>query len=217
MGAVSTGQCTEHAQTRPERDSNARLLCCIWAFDKRECDSKVHRRFGGTCCLFLQWPNESHSLLFLLTVSFVNASTLKMEAARCSKTSVKFSGLHGFTSVRYYSSQGVRVLCFLLHFFFDPEDGSITFFLKHQWSPNLLHGVTCPKIVLVFLTVSGRPDSVIVAIGMIHCLQTDSTISFVCERDPLSRLLVLHGLSPWANYTDRATAASRRSVANLCG
>jgi hypothetical protein len=27
----------------------------------------------------------------------------------------------------------------------------------------------------------------------------------------------LHGLSPWANYTDRATAASRRSVANLCG
>jgi hypothetical protein len=27
----------------------------------------------------------------------------------------------------------------------------------------------------------------------------------------------LHGLSPRANYTDRATAASRRSVANLCG
>jgi hypothetical protein len=27
----------------------------------------------------------------------------------------------------------------------------------------------------------------------------------------------LHGLSPWANYTDRATAAFRRSVANLCG
>jgi hypothetical protein len=26
-----------------------------------------------------------------------------------------------------------------------------------------------------------------------------------------------HGLSPRANYTDRATAASRRSVANLCG
>jgi hypothetical protein len=27
----------------------------------------------------------------------------------------------------------------------------------------------------------------------------------------------LHGLSPRANYTDRATAACRRSVANLCG
>jgi hypothetical protein len=27
----------------------------------------------------------------------------------------------------------------------------------------------------------------------------------------------LHGLSPRANYTDRATAASRRSVANLWG
>jgi hypothetical protein len=27
----------------------------------------------------------------------------------------------------------------------------------------------------------------------------------------------VHGLSPRANYTDRATAASRRSVANLCG
>jgi hypothetical protein len=27
----------------------------------------------------------------------------------------------------------------------------------------------------------------------------------------------LHDLSPRANYTDRATAASRRSVANLCG
>jgi hypothetical protein len=28
---------------------------------------------------------------------------------------------------------------------------------------------------------------------------------------------LLHGLSPRANYTDRATVASRRSVANLCG
>jgi hypothetical protein len=28
---------------------------------------------------------------------------------------------------------------------------------------------------------------------------------------------LLHGLSPRANYTDRATASSRRSVANLCG
>jgi hypothetical protein len=27
----------------------------------------------------------------------------------------------------------------------------------------------------------------------------------------------LHALSPRASYTDRATAASRRSVANLCG
>jgi hypothetical protein len=27
----------------------------------------------------------------------------------------------------------------------------------------------------------------------------------------------LHGLSPRANYTDRVTAASWRSVANLCG
>jgi hypothetical protein len=31
------------------------------------------------------------------------------------------------------------------------------------------------------------------------------------------RIKKLHGLSPQANYTDRATAASRRSVANLCG
>jgi hypothetical protein len=27
----------------------------------------------------------------------------------------------------------------------------------------------------------------------------------------------LRGLSPWANYTDRATAACRRSSANFCG
>jgi hypothetical protein len=33
---------------------------------------------------------------------------------------------------------------------------------------------------------------------------------FMCKKK-------LHGLSPRANYTDRATAASRRSVANLCG
>jgi hypothetical protein len=34
---------------------------------------------------------------------------------------------------------------------------------------------------------------------------------------PYSIFFLLHGLSPRANYTDRATAASRRSVANLCG
>jgi hypothetical protein len=35
--------------------------------------------------------------------------------------------------------------------------------------------------------------------------------------DGVKKKKKLHGLSPRANYTDRATAASRRSVANLCG
>jgi hypothetical protein len=35
--------------------------------------------------------------------------------------------------------------------------------------------------------------------------------------DNIKKKKKLHGLSPRANYTDRATAASRRSVANLCG
>jgi hypothetical protein len=36
-------------------------------------------------------------------------------------------------------------------------------------------------------------------------------------KKPVAVAVLLHGLSPRANYTDRATAASRRSVANLCG
>jgi hypothetical protein len=34
---------------------------------------------------------------------------------------------------------------------------------------------------------------------------------------PKNKTNKLHGLSPQANYTDRATAACRRSVANFCG
>jgi hypothetical protein len=50
-----------------------------------------------------------------------------------------------------------------------------------------------PENGTLFLTVSGRPESVIVPIGMMHCQQNDSTISLVCDEDPLSRLLV-HGM-----------------------
>jgi hypothetical protein len=39
--------------------------------------------------------------------------------------------------------------------------------------------------------------------------------NMLCDKE--IKKLKLHGLSPRANYTDRATAASRRSVANLCG
>jgi hypothetical protein len=40
---------------------------------------------------------------------------------------------------------------------------------------------------------------------------------FISQRISVWIKKKLHGLSPRANYTDRATAASRRSVANLCG
>jgi hypothetical protein len=40
---------------------------------------------------------------------------------------------------------------------------------------------------------------------------------FYGVRDQNVSLMKLHGLSPRANYTDRATAAYRRSDANFCG
>jgi hypothetical protein len=59
-----------------------------------------------------------------------------------------------------------------------------------------------------------------------HCRRKDcqgpatlSTLTLFTNRAARSLIKKkkLHGLSPRANYTDRATAASRRSVANLCG
>jgi hypothetical protein len=44
-----------------------------------------------------------------------------------------------------------------------------------------------------------------------------TTDHIFCIRQIKKKKKKLHGLSPRANYTDRATAASRRSVANLCG
>jgi hypothetical protein len=52
-------------------------------------------------------------------------------------------------------------------------------------------------------------------------MRWEAHVARMGEKRNAYRLLVgkkkLHGLSPRANYTDRATAASRRSVANLCG
>jgi hypothetical protein len=53
--------------------------------------------------------------------------------------------------------------------------------------------------------------------GIILHAQTLQTLCWMLNLYKPSKKKKLHGLSPRANYTDRATAASRRSVANLCG
>jgi hypothetical protein len=51
-------------------------------------------------------------------------------------------------------------------------------------------------------------------IGLVFCVFRSGLLFARKEQKKKKKL---HVLSPRANYTDRATAASRRSVANLCG
>jgi hypothetical protein len=57
-------------------------------------------------------------------------------------------------------------------------------------------------------------------IGVLHSVIYRKIVLFIdiaMRTSNLKKKKNLHGLSPRANYTDRATAACRRVIANLCG
>jgi hypothetical protein len=75
---------------------------------------------------------------------------------------------------------------------------------------HVVYALSWLRVFAIFFSLSNqRSRNGSVGIATVCCLDDRGSTSDKKKK--------LHGLSPRANYTDRATAASRRSVANLCG